>query len=206
MRNYLYIWHEPRINRVMMSGVHFADFLPSLQGVGGLLLLRHEFSDAHFDRATGFDSVQAEQIEELVQENLYNYGDFCWADYGPNSNYDRLSDEAIAELAFFRHIARPLRSVPVPGLGNRFLCYAHDDGWYASVYYSNWILIEELLQRLLPNLLSEQEAGRTIESLAKTDVAFWISTNNIIECEKTNDIDRLQIKYLKPSPSNQAGG
>ncbi len=45
-------------------------------------MLRHEFNDASLDGKSRFDFAPAAKLEELTADDIINYGDFCWADFG----------------------------------------------------------------------------------------------------------------------------
>lgn len=199
MRDYLYLWHEPEKQHLVASGLEFRDVVPELATAGGVVLLRHDFSDAEFDEASRFDFVPSDGLAPLAADNIHGYGDFCWADFGPGATLTELTDEAIAELTFFAHMARPLRAVAIPGLGNRFLGWAHDDGWYASIYFRDWQAVEGLLYRLLRGLLREEQVLRTLDSLGRGASAFWCRRDAVDECEQSSDIDALRRKHLSQS-------
>lgn len=199
MRDYLYVWHQPETKRLLLSGVVFADLLPELQGVGGLLLVRHQFDNARRDRHTQSDFVSSDQFPDLVADNIYGYGDFCWADYGAAVELEKLTDRSIAEIAFFRQVLRPLRNVEVGGLQNRFLAYSHDDGWYLRLFYSDWRFVETLVGRMLAKFLDKTTQFEATEKLRKSQMAYWIRQGSIQECEQTEDVDSVHDKYT-PKP------
>lgn len=196
MRDYLYLWHEPQKKRLVASGIEFRDFVPELASAGGVVMLRHNFTDADFDSGSRFEFVPAEGLPRLAADDIYGYGDFCWADFGRGVALAELTDEAIADLTFFAQKARPLRDVGVPGLANRFLCWAHDDGWYARIFYSDWRAVDGLLRRLLLGLFREEQALRTLDSLSRGAIAVWCRRDAVYECEQTEDINALQTKHL----------
>ena len=120
------------------------------------------------------------------------YGDFCWADYGAGVRLADLSDDAVAELAFFAHAARPLRRVAIPGLGNRLLCWSHDDGWYARIFYDHWDAVAPLLRRLLSELLDAEPAQAAYDRVRRGGTGIWCRAGSVTLCEATENVDRLQ--------------
>src|SRR5687768_4396101 len=86
MRSYLYIWHSPEERRLVLSGAEFPDFQPDLTGGGGVVLLRHQFEQAGYDRSSRLFYAPPDQIPALAADNIYGYGDFVWADIGPRVN------------------------------------------------------------------------------------------------------------------------
>jgi hypothetical protein len=196
MRQYLYLWHERLAKRLVASGIEFRDLVPDLRVAGGLVLLRHRFDKAAFDRVSRFDFIPPDRLALLADDNVYGYGDFSWADYGRDVALAELSDQAIAELTFFGHAGRPFGDVEIPGLSNRFLYWAHDDGWYARIFYRRWDDVRSILRRLLPDLLGEEQATRVLDLVRRGENAFWCCGGHAIECEQTENIDALQKKHL----------
>src|SRR5262245_6740938 len=111
MRDYLYLLHDPKEKRLVASGIEFRDLVPELTTGGGVVLLRHNYADAMFDEQSRFEYVPPDGLARLAADDIYGYGDFCWADLGRGAALAALTDEAIANLTFFAHKTRPLRDV-----------------------------------------------------------------------------------------------
>jgi len=110
-------------------------------------LLRHQWDgDCH----AGITFVAAADLPALAGADLYEWGDFVWADYA-SPEPPTLLPEAMAELLYFGHAAAPLRDIAIHGLGNRFLGAGHDDGWRLILHYTDRRHVEELLDSLLPS-------------------------------------------------------
>ena len=99
-------------------------------------------------------------------------------------------------MTFFAHMHRPLHAVGVPALGNRFLVSAHDDGWYARIFYAHWNAIKPTLRRNISALLGEEQAQHTLARLGRGMIAFWIQRGQAFECGQTEDIDSLRRQHL----------
>lgn len=190
MRDYLYIWHDLEQRALVASGIEFKDILPSLSPQGGVLLLEHESETATLDAGSSFGFVEAAGLSALAAEDIYAWGNFVWADCTAQEA-PWLSDDEIAELLFFVHKARPLREIALPKLGNKFLAYAHDDGWYLRLYYSDWNHIEALLGRFVPSLVAQQ-----LSELGSGAHGLWIRNGRVTQEEKTDDIDRVINRQL----------
>jgi hypothetical protein len=160
-------------------------------------MLRHEFVGALFDRTSRFDFITADQLSELAADDIYGYGDFCWADFDSGARLAELGNDAIAELTFFAHTGRPFRGVEIPALGNRLLYWSHDDGWYTTIFYKDWEVIARSLRRLLRAMLYEDLANRTLEALRDHDAAFWCVAGAAHPCEGHDDINALQQRYWR---------
>jgi len=196
MRDYIYLWHQPKVKRVVASGIEFRDVVPELAGAGGVVLLRHQFDEPSFEPRNRFAFLSADRLARLAADNIYGYGDFCWADFGRDVALADLADMAVAELTFFAHAARPLGAVDVPGLGNRFLYWGHDDGWYARIFYSQWGAIAPMLDRMLSGMLNTERATAVSDLIRRGEAALWCRDGTAVECEQTEDIDALQRKHL----------
>jgi len=191
MRDYLYIWHDPDQQFLVASGIEFKDFQPSLNQQGGVLLVEHQSETAAFDVASGFSVAASARLLELVNEDIYSWGNFVWADYG-TTNFSPITDVEVAELLFFARKARPLHGISLPNLHNDFLGYAHDDGWYLKLYYSSWEKIEQLLSTATPSAIGMLD----LAELKQGRHGFWIRGGEMHNEEKTHDIDSVLNKRL----------
>lgn len=190
MRDYLYVWHDLEQHALVASGIEFKDLLPSLPPQSGVLLFEHQSETAVHDSASTFSFVDVASLPALAAENIYAWGNFVWADYAPQEA-PCVSDEDVAELLFFARKARPLRNIGLPTLRNKFLAYAHDDGWYLRLYYSDWQALEGLLVRSVPTL-----SAHHLSQLKQGDHGFWIRDGQVRQEEKTDDVDRVLNRWL----------
>ena len=186
MRDYLYIWNDPEEHFIVASGIEFSDLMDHMGSNGGLVLLEHglDWFTKYLEQDSNSELIYVPQtqIHELAKEDIYSWGNFSWADYACES-IAGLSDQEIAELLFFARMKRPLDRIALPALGNKFLCYIHDDGWYMKLYYSSWDDVAMLMGALHPELdLTELHTGKS---------AYWVSGSSIDIEEKTFDIDSI---------------
>ena len=169
MRDYLYIWHDPRRKFVIASGIQFADLAPYSSAAGGLLLLAHGYGDAMNDQPSRFDYVPHAQVEQAKQDDVYSWGDICWVDYaGPT--FPALTKREVAELLYFKHFGEPFKNVGFQSLRNRFLAVGHDDGWFLKVYYKSW----SDMAALLGQLEFFRSLGSRATLLRRGAHAYWI--------------------------------
>ena len=199
MRDYLYLWHDPATKRLLASGIEFGDLIAELETGGGVLLLRHQFDGASLDHASRLDYLPTDELALLIEDKPYGYGDFCWADFARGDSPPTLTDQAVAELTFFAHAMRPLADVEIAGLQNRLLCWAHDDGWYARLFYVEWTLVESMLRRLLTRLLTDVDTDRVLNRLRDGSGAVWCRSGSVLECEASEDMDAVLRKHLQAS-------
>ncbi|MDQ0896174.1 hypothetical protein QFZ80_000002 [Paenibacillus sp. V4I7] len=138
-----------------------------------LLLLKHNFGNAQWNQHSRFDYVTKQEINELIENNVYGYGDFCWVDFSEEEDLDTLSNNQIAELLFFGHLAKPLHNVPK----KRFAYFAHDDGWFNKLYITDLHDYEILLARVI-TLKLHKLTGRKFFDIPK-DIS-----SVLLECTK----------------------
>lgn len=190
MRDYLYVWHDPEQQFLVASGIEFKDFLPSLTPQGGVVLIDHQSDAAAYDTNSSFNFVQASNLALLAAEDIYSWGNFVWADYA-SSELPPIPDDEVSELLFFAHKAKPLHKIALPSLGNNFLSYVHDDGWYLRLYYTNWDHAQRLIAGAASNL-----GALDVSELKQGTHGFWIRGGKVVTEEKTDDVDRVLNRRL----------
>src|SRR5699024_6941087 len=117
-------------------GIEFKEFIEvNKDYIPNLLLLKHQFDQAHFNLRTGLEYVDQERLAKLQTEDVYSYGDFCWLDFEEDINLEQLEGQEIAELLYMGHFKDHLHLPFYEKLNNQFVYLAHDDGWYNKVYY-----------------------------------------------------------------------
>ena len=199
MRDYLYLWHDPTRHLLIASGIELKDLAPPASASGGFLLLTHDYADAIYDPTSKFEYVAASDIQSLINEDVYSWGDICWADYAGDS-FPALTKRDVAELLYFEHTGELLDGrIALPGLGNRFLARGHDDGWFLSLYYDSWPTMIDLLDQL--ELLGSAE-GRN-KFLSGRSGAFWLDASGLVEEEATLDIDSLLNRRCQKREAQQ---
>ncbi|WP_172254265.1 hypothetical protein [Saccharibacillus deserti] len=133
-------------------GIEFFEFMSCVEPrPANLILLKHKFEDGKRNPNCGFDYVISSEIDELIEDDVYGYGDFCWVDVEQEEDLDRLTEPQIAELLFFGHLAKPLNEIPKA----RFAYYAHDDGWFNKLYVTYLEDYERMLSAVLVFKLRE---------------------------------------------------
>jgi len=151
VRNFIYVnGMDYNNNCFYSSGIEFNEFMSCINNrPENLILLKHSFFNAHRNADSRFDFVTSQEINELINDNVYSYGDFCWVDFNTLEDLDRMSDLQIAEFLFFGHMAKPLYSIP----NSRFAYYAHDDGWFNKLYVTQIEDYQVMLSRVITHKL-----------------------------------------------------
>lgn len=132
----LYVHLNESKQYVLSYGIEFADFYHSFSDlINQVLLLKHHFDDGDFNMHTLLEYVPKEKITNLVKDDVYGYGDFCWIDFEEEEGLDELTGQELAELLYLGHKKDHLNAPFYPKLRNRFVYLAHDDGWWNKIYY-----------------------------------------------------------------------
>jgi hypothetical protein len=201
MRDYLYLWRDS--DSLIASGIEFADLLPALEGTGGICLLKHDFDGAHRSSTGHVDFVPLHELPVLARDNIYDYGDFVWADYADEDGPD-VAPHDLAALLYFQHVGQPLGGVRLRSLGNRFLAYSHDDGWFLRLYFAMWDLVGRLVAAMLSKLLPAEDATRAGRALSSAGDALWIASQRVETCPRTTDIDGILNERLSRTRGRDA--
>jgi hypothetical protein len=191
MRDYLYIWHDPEQQFLVASGLEFKDFLPLLANRGGVALIDHRSDIALSDKATGFDFVCASSLAKLAAEDIYSWGNFVWIHY-TNPTFPTIDDEQIAELLFFAHKGKPLRTATFTSLTNNFLAYVQDDGWYLKLHYTNWRHVQQFIIQAIPTSIGALD----VAEIKQGKRAFWLRGGEVFDEERKHDVDAVLNRRL----------
>jgi hypothetical protein len=192
MREYLYIWNNPEEQFIVASGLEFKDLAPQLSA-GGVILLEHNSEVTRYDRNSLFEYVPRAELPKLVKENIYSWGNFSWVDYSADTAMvPEIPPEDVAAVLYYGHARKPLHGIRIESLGNQFLAYAHDDGWFLQLYYIEWEPLWGILSKICPELLPESIA----RPLQEGSLAFWINDHIAEQEEKTYDVDSVLNRRL----------
>lgn len=191
MRDYLYIWHDIGSNSIIASGIEFESIANQMVPNRGIILLNHNSENAKFDDSSRFEYVPPEKISDLTKEDIYSWGDFCWIDY-ESDKFPKLSKKQISEILYFEHKAEPFDDIRLSCLNNKFMCYAHDDGWFLKMFYHNFSDVVGLIRSLDLSF----DHNELISSLEHAKAAYWISSGKIEVEQITLDIDKVLNQRL----------
>ena len=138
-RNIIYIHMNHTARYILSSGIQFPDFMKGIPiKPSNLLLLKHKFEDGYFNMHTRLNFVTGENIEQLLEDEVFRYGEFCWADFSDEEGLNELTGQELAELLYLGHIKSPLRPPFYRMLGNQFVYLTGEDGTFNKIYYKKW--------------------------------------------------------------------
>lgn len=191
MRDYIFIYHQPEKNLIVLSGVELKDLMRYFVVGGGFLWLDHKLDHFYNDPRSGFDYTNVCQSWECCLEAIASWGDFSLVDFR-GSNLPILAKKDISELLYFKHSGEPFDKIAFRSLANKFLITGHDDGWKLKIYYHHWADILSLLEDIM---LLDNESVREV-ALTSEGGAFWIDASGLIVEALTDDIDLILNRRL----------
>lgn len=176
---------------LVASGIEFRDFLPSLAHGGGVLLLKGNAKAAQRAAPSTLPSVPQRQLAALASEDIAAWGSHAWADY-PEGSVPPLDAADLAEARYFARHGQPLRQPGIAALRNRFLAYAHDDGWYLKLFYRDWADVAQFLAAAVPASLGTLD----LPALQRGEAGCWLQQGIAEKEMPTHDIDSVLNRRL----------
>ncbi len=148
LRNMICLYKEE--SWYWISGITFPEFILGIERPVRLLLLNHKFGFADSDDChTRLEYIDAD-LEALIADNVYMYGDFWWVDFCSRDALAKLPKQEFLELLYLKQLGKPHTSPHFPTLQNHFAYFGHDDGWALRL----WVDAPERLGRILAQVLS----------------------------------------------------
>ena len=175
IRDLIYVNSNLKEKYFYSYGIEFKEFMNAVSDPpDNLILLKHNFNGADWNQHTRFDIVTKNEIDQLINDNVYNYGDFCWVDFLSEDDLNRMNNEEIAELLFFGHLANPLRKLPI----TRFAYYAHDDGWFNKLFVNQLSDYSILLSKVIINKINVFSGRNYVSISAELEHQLLEKTTN----------------------------
>ncbi len=165
-RKKLYVKAFPQENKVVFSGIQFAEFMKYVEKpIDNLLLIEDNYFGEKY--AFNFALVEDEKLlEDLTKEDVYNYGEFCFVDYATPQRIHDLKDEEIAELLYMGHMFKAFHSPFIESLGNDFCYLGRDDGWSCTLYCKNmYDFMHVLCNKIIVNDISRENTYKSSKDL-----------------------------------------
>lgn len=190
-RTLIYIKLTPERNETLFSGIMFVDFINYLSvPIDNILLLKADYvgdnSQHNFELLEGKDCI----AKFALEENIYNYGDFCFVDYANVDSVGQLNGLQIAELLYLVHMYKPLNSPFFNVLQNRFAYLSHDDGYYCKVYCKEReasVLV--ILNKIRENIIKKYHCNPPLLPDNIVEEIYQLSTEGL-----TVDLDNISHK------------
>ena len=169
-----------------------------------LVLLAHRHDSADWNLHSRMDYVTRENLQQLVEDDVYGYGDFCWVELsGGEETLDALDDAAISELLLFGHLARPLHREVLFRIITRFAYYAHDDGWFNKLYVKALADYQDVLTGVIASK-AEAFTGRAWPTLPAEIGSFLLAATGrgllLDFAGVTPTMDKLSIPAAEIGP------
>ena len=187
MRDYVYIYNDKNESYLIVSGIEFEQ----LPKDNITILLKHKYCNARIDLATRFEFIIKTDIDDLLQEDLYSWGDFVWASSNGDS-VPKLGYDDVARLLYFAHTGIMVGRFADTAINSAF--FAHDDGWYLKCWYSDDSVIDRIVETIAQN---NRLCGLDAASIKNSDNAYLIHNGDIRNIEKSQDIDMILNRYLR---------
>lgn len=138
IRDVFYINAYPINNEIVYYGLEFKEFINFLPtNLQNILLIKSEYFGAGYKVKYNFETVNKDEIQEFLKDDIYGYGDFCWVDFDNNDIIDKLEPFEVAELLYLGHMFSPVKSPFFEKIKNKYTYLAHDDGWFCRLYCRN---------------------------------------------------------------------
>ena len=136
MRGIVYINGYLNKKKFTYTGIEFYEFMRGLKKpIENILLLQGNYVGNEY--INHFELIRGKsEVEKLIKEDVYNYGNFCFVDYKPGT-VEQMTKQEIAELLYLSHMYIPMNSPFFDVIENRFAYLAHDDGYFAKLYCRN---------------------------------------------------------------------
>lgn len=166
IRTLLYINSDFDSNRITCHGIEFNDFISFLkEAPRNILLLKHNFYGAKYNSKTKLEYVDSDNMSDLINDNVYAYGTFCWIDFADVEALNEITSSKLSKLLYFGHVGVPVKNYRILALKNRFAYWSHDDGWYNQIYCRNYKDFSAVIDRSI--ILRIIAKRRTINSIGE---------------------------------------
>jgi hypothetical protein len=205
LKDVIYINSNTDKNLVKFYGIQFKDFIKYTPNpIDNVLLIEHEYSSEKYHVPSRFMYTTKENIDDLANDDIYNYGNFCWVDFNEETSLDLLKPQEIAELLYLGHKYIPLNSSSFPNINNQYAYCAHDDGWICLLYCRNIEDFSHVITNYITGNLSTSKRRKIypfnddlrLKLLEISLNGLLIDFDKLIKTERTIEIPIYQIgKY-----------
>lgn len=201
LRDVFYINGFPENNEIVYYGMEFKEFYKfSPMKLNNILLLKSEYNGSRDSAKWNMTMVSEDEIDNLLSEDIYSYGNFCWVDYANDDCIEHMQPQEVAELLYLGHMFSPLKSPFIESIKNRYAYLAHDDGWFCRLYCQRYSDFSEIIANKVIDSVStsrrkifpmNEELKHQLLSLASD--GLLIDFDNILKVHKSIEIPIYQI-------------
>lgn len=197
LRDVFYINADSSKNQIQYYGLEFKEFLQFVPvDLTKILLLESEYYGAGYRSKYRFEAVDESEIEDLISDNIYGYGNFTWVDYNDKDNIDKLTPREVAELLYLGHTHEPIDSPFLERINNRYAYLAHDDGWYCKIFCKYMDDFSEVIANKIVKMATNLKRRKiypideNIKSalLEFADAGLVIDFSNIMKFDKSIEV------------------
>lgn len=149
IRDLVYLDYDKSIKRLISYGIEFKEFMSSLDKRPNNILVLQGYYGTRFDFTTMREYCLEEDIDEFMEESVYDYGNFAWIDFDDYEGLKSMSKQEVAELYYLGNKWFPVNDTYFDKLNNRFVYCAHDDGWVNHTYYHQEDDLKAVISRVL---------------------------------------------------------
>ena len=136
--DFYYVSIDIQKSEVFSCGGKFSEFINFISiKPDNILLMKGNFYEGHWNNKIGLDYADKDNINDLISDDVYNYGDFVWVDYEDKDAIDNIPPMELAELLYISHMKIPFNTPFLKSLNNNYIYLAHDDNYWTKIYMKN---------------------------------------------------------------------
>ncbi|WP_064091637.1 hypothetical protein [Rossellomorea aquimaris] len=168
VKDLIYVHKNKDRQYVVSYGISFNEFAEhSPDPLKNLLLIKHQYEHGAFNIHTHLEYVEQEEMKNIMNDGVQNYGDFCWIDFEEEVGVNELNGQEIAELLYMGHVKEPLTPPFYSKLNNRYAYLSHDDGWFNKIYYRDFEDFYYMLGSTVSSKIGSLKSGKSLFGLKK---------------------------------------
>lgn len=178
-------------SEVFSCGGKFSEFVNFISiKPDNILLMEGNFYQGHWNRKIGLDYADKDNIEDLITDDVYNYGDFAWVDYKDKDDINNIPPMELAELLYISHMKTPLHTPFLKSLNNNYIYLAHDDEYWTKIYMKNIYDYKKVIEgKILKELKGRKKEILSIPDEIMDIIFGGASQGILIDFENTYCID-----------------
>lgn len=158
--DFYYLRVDSAKNEVFTYGATFLEFYTFIPlKPQNLLLMKANFWGGKWNMNTRFEYVENAGMKDLLEDNVYNYGDFCWVDFNRKEELDAITPAELSELLYVSHKFEPLNSPFYERLNNTYTYLAHDDDYWTKIFLKDTNDYKKVLEGKILKVLKGRKRG-----------------------------------------------